>query len=168
MSLKRIVLDLFYSIYYNYQVVRISKYKNNNKIYVFDIDNTLTVFHSFSNSQIRSIPRESIIKYVRSLLSSNYIVLFLSARHIKTYYSTKRWLTHHKILSSSNCLFLVSSVEHKIKILETLINNNELIEYVDDLSYNHENGLVLFYNDLLKKVKDMKLIYRDINFINSF
>ena len=67
-------------------------------------------------------------------------------------------------------LILVKETNLKINILKSIISKNEKekIRLIDDLSYNHENGEVKFYEKVISFCKKNKhIIYFDKEIIDS-
>ena len=44
----------------------------------------------------------------------------------------------------------------KIKFIEYLVNKGYLIEFYDDMSFNHENGKVMFYESEINYFEKIK------------
>lgn len=168
-KLKGTVFELLYIIWDKRQKKRISRLKDYDKIYVFDIDNTLT--KSILNAPINHIspiPNLGMISYVKSLIAVNKKVIYLSARDFRLFHNTLEWLRGFEILDcNSNNLFLVKSSMSKIEYLQILIKSNKEVEFVDDLSYNYEHGEVKYYDDTLQEINNLSLIFKGIDFINS-
>jgi hypothetical protein len=112
-------------------------------------------------------------------------VIFLTARQYIRYFVTKRWLKKHGFEQADSVLVLVERMRDKAPLLENvlknyfekkgtpqyqsdfdpflMLNNSKSttypIVYFDDLSYNHENGEVLFYDDVINAVQKMPMQY---------
>ena len=56
-------------------------------------------------------------------------------------------------------LFLVPTAEDKLPYLKKALHQTNKITYYDDLSYNHENGQVKFYNSLIDYIKKTPINY---------
>ena len=157
------------------------------KIYVFDIDNTLSdSYPSLTNRKKQSILKNFFSESIRvlripffenmTLIVKNRIkrknvnIFFLSARHrslwVPTYFSLllKIGLFHPKKL------ILVKNADLKIKILERIISKfkNKKICFIDDLSYGQESGEVQFYEKVVSFCrKNKSIIYFDKKIIDS-
>jgi hypothetical protein len=83
-------------------------------------------------------------------------IMFLSARNLSYYDITKRWLELNDIPSRN--LFLVWKVEQKIKYLSDWSRKNTVF-YFDDLSFNHENGNIKYYDNVIAAVNKLSLVY---------
>jgi hypothetical protein len=112
-------------------------------------------------------------------------VIFLTARQYIRYFVTKRWLKKYGFEQTDSVLVLVERMRDKAPLLESvlknyfekkrdsqyqsdfdpflMLNNSKSttypIVYFDDLSYNHENGEVLFYDDVINAVQKMPIQY---------
>ena len=54
----------------------------------------------------------------------------------------------------------------KVKFIEYLVSKGYLIEFYDDMSYNHENGKVLFYENEINYIKNLNLEYFGVKYLN--
>jgi len=168
-SVKRYFFNVLYSFWDKKQKKRLASIKDNQKVYVFDIDNTLTV--SEMNAPLNHVsprPRKGMITYAQNMIATEAKIIYLSARNFKLFDTTLDWLKKHNIFKpSENDLFLVNSSISKIEYLEFLIQNNESIVFIDDLSYNYENGEVKFYDKTEKIISALKLDYKGLDFIEA-
>tara|TARA_B100001250_G_scaffold412378_1_gene443427 strand:- start:10383 stop:10916 length:534 start_codon:yes stop_codon:yes gene_type:complete len=150
-------------------------YKQNKsqKILVLDIDNTiadtwpnLALYKKDRRSFYLNLPLlKNSINYIKSKYSKLPII-FLSNRNFINYNLTHKWLIKNNFDTKEFILILTQKPDDKISFLNIILNSFSVI-YFDDLSYNHENGKVLFYNDVIKKVRKLDLIYYDYNFIKK-
>lgn len=138
------------------------------ELYIFDIDNTLTinligekVDHANPN------PRSEMIDHVRSLISEGQAVIFLSARDFRAYSNTKKWLGEQQIWSGSRGLFLVKSASAKLPYLQIAIARHHKVTFVDDMSFNHENGQIKYYDQVVEEISKLKLNFLSLKFIES-
>ena len=92
----------------------------------------------------RSLP---LIKNAKDLVEESqlkgYFIFFLSARDPRYWISTKFWL-NDKFNITTFSLRLVPIVKMKIGYWKKLSKHNKLV-VIDDLSYNHENDNIKFY-----------------------
>ncbi len=111
-------------------------------------------------------------------------IVFLTARQYIRYFVTKRWLKKHGFEQADSVLVLVERMRDKAPLLEAVLkkfikkgtpqyksafkyfsglNNSESmtypIVYFDDLSYNHENGQVIYYEEVIEAVRKMPIRY---------
>jgi len=127
-------------------------------IVIFDIDNTLadswpTYHMNFASQkerlrQIKPFPR--MIQLVQEYYQKGASVFFISARRYRDFWITRQWLIDQKIYNGN--LILVNSPEEKLKFLQ-LASRHGRVDYFDDLSYNHENGQIKFYEACIQQVR---------------
>ncbi len=130
-------------------------------VYVFDIDNTLA--NTCGQKHLTSVSDyPEMIKLVKEK-RKNGMVYFLSARNITTYSTTMKWLQNRGFSKPDYELIFVTSPSKKIKILSDAISKGLLVEYYDDLCYNHENGTIKKYDAVIKAVSELKLNYKGID-----
>lgn len=145
--------------------------KSNSCYVVIDIDNTIAdtwkVLNKLTDLKYYEfIPtldgtiREIEEKYV------GVPRIFLSNRNILTYSATCNWLLKNQLIDyKKDLLILTSYPEQKLYYLKQLANKNAQIYYYDDLSYNHENGEVEYYSDVISEVKKINVRYFDYSHI---
>ena len=127
------------------------------QIVIFDIDNTLAntwpTYHmnfACKKERLRQIqPFPRMIQLVQEYYQKGASVFFISARRYRDYWITRQWLIDQKIYNGN--LIIVNSPEEKIKFLQ-IASHHGWVEYYDDLSYNHENGEVKFYERCIEQV----------------
>ena len=150
------------------------KIKNKQKIYIFDLDNTLANTWISYNMNYRNdkerLSSLAVFLGMKKLIEKTYLeghyVVVLTAREYWHYFITKKWLFENNI--SYNNLTLVSHPSQKLELLKKL-----KIDYIyfDDLTYNHENGELKFYTKIIHKISIMKNVkyygYEEINKING-
>ncbi len=130
-------------------------------IYIFDIDNTIA--NTYGQKYLTAVNDfPEMIKLVKEKRKEG-MVYFLSARNIITYSSTKQWLQKRGFNTPEYELIFVTEPSKKIKILTDAINKGLQVEYYDDLCYNHENGNIKKYDNVIKAVLELKLKYKGIN-----
>ena len=112
-------------------------------------------------------------------------LVFLSARQYIRYFVTRRWLEKHGFLKADSVIVLVERMKDKTPLLVSVVKNyfdkktppqhlshfehkistpparstRYPVMYFDDLSYNHENGKVLYYDEVIKAVQKMPIRY---------
>lgn len=150
------------------QRFRLKAVKNNAIVHVIDIDNTLTIYRGDGKiDHINPDARLNMIQHVRGLIDRNHKVIFLSARDFRLWNHTIQWLSKQNVLVSKKQVFLLPNVNAKIDYLKRLIDQNTEVDYIDDLSYNHEKGQVKLYEEVLSLINKMPLTYKGIDFIES-
>lgn len=125
---------------------------------LFDIDNTLAdawpsylkPYSSHYERLINLVPFPSMINLVKEKYAQDEAVFFISARGLRTYWVTKRWLEAQGIFRWN--LFLVRTPQEKVKLVKMASKLFRKIELYDDLSYNHENGEIKFYEDCIQEL----------------
>ena len=143
------------------------------KFLVLDIDNTLANTWEYIKTRKNLNKKISYIDIplltdTRNHIKANYPnlpIIFISHRNIFTFHVTNKWIKKN-ITQENNLLILVSKPSDKLSYLNFILKNNNIV-YYDDLSYNHENGKVLYYKKIIQKVKKMNLIYYDYSFIKK-
>ena len=161
----------FIQFYFISKLKSFTNGKKKNEFLVLDIDNTiadtwtnLKEFKKNRKSYFLSLrPLEGTINYVNSKFSQLPII-FISNRNIIDYKVTKEWLKNNGFNMNENLLIVTNNPIDKVQYLKYLSKNFK-IHYFDDLSYNHENGKVLFFEEVLDEVKKMNLNYYDYQFI---
>lgn len=154
-------------------------------IYIFDIDNTIC-------DTWKSLPRKKtkdlqyiinenkriydlnifapMQKYIQDLKSDKKnIILFLSMRPIYLLFNTIKYMNKNRIRTKFSQVLLVNEIRDKIIVLKII---NKLFKakviYYDDLSYNHEYGKILFYNDIIEEIKKIDIVYYGYDDIQKF
>lgn len=128
-------------------------------IYIFDIDNTLAIQKLNDVPNLNNPPINYYIKQVIENVCSNTSILYFTARNIKHKAKTISWLKNHQVLYNSSCVFFMPSPLEKLELIKWMLNRKYKITYYDDLSYNHQNGKILFYNSIIAELKKMPLQY---------
>ena len=150
-------LNFFYVIFFSIFHFFVLRKK---KIIIFDIDNTIadtwpTHNGKFKSEYVRlvSIPVfDKIIKIANKHILNGERVVFLTARDYKYYFVTLKWLSEIGFPSAN--LVMVSKPSEKINLLKSIQTKNVIL--YDDMSYNHERGLVKFYTKEINEVLKMK------------
>ena len=143
-------------------------------VLILDIDNTLAhTWESISDAKdlstrerLKSLKvKKRILKYVRTKYPRHNI-LYLTARSYRYYFLTKHWLRDVGMNVKYTNLILVKNANKKLWYIETL-NKYSSVVFMDDLSYNHEHGEVLYYDNVKEAVKNMDIIYYDFQKITK-
>ncbi len=142
--------------------------------YIIDIDNTIAdtwpTLKSIDNEYLRYknlFGFQKMISYLKTKkLEKNVHFVFLSARNPRHYFVTKKWLKNQGFTSVN--LILVPSPHDKLEIIKLIPKRKSIFIY-DDLSYNHENGEIKFYSEIINELKDMKNVcYYDYEFLKKY
>ncbi|MFC4722881.1 hypothetical protein ACFO5O_11150 [Geojedonia litorea] len=184
-KIKQCFFLLASKIYIYIILVKLSRRKYS-RVFIFDIDNTIahtwfsfnTTYFKNNHDRLLSLPIFTKMRRLISILykNPNTIVLFLTARSLHDYPVTYKWLKSQGFPLKYSDLFIVNSPRFKIKILSALKKQKVNVYYIDDLSYNHENGVVKFYDSEIKDIKNLSTLqenikyfgYDDIERFNSF
>lgn len=130
------------------------------QILLLDIDNTLadtwpTINQSWNSESERLSklnPLESVISHLfKNYSPKEYQWVFLSSRSYFSHYVTICWLKRNKMPAGWKNVILVQSPMEKIDLINKYVKNK--IVYFDDLSYNHENGEMKFYEKQIELIK---------------
>ena len=171
--IREIVKKVFHFLLAYYCSVKIkSRLKSDlgNKIYLLDIDNTLAdTFHSykyyFKSYEDRLSSLAIFIgmrnKYIE-IFDNNENVFFISARKISSQATTFKWLKSNGLRIERENIFNVNNVNVKVSLIKLLNKNNHYhITLIDDLSYNHENGKVKYYENQIIAINQFKVLHID-------
>lgn len=146
------------------------------KIVFIDIDNTVSATSGYliSNGKIRNmndymkIDRlNGTFKFLEENFKKTHRYIFLSHRRILSFNVTRKWLKKQSLWGNDSKLYLVSNPLHKIYFFKTSISNSKDITIIDDLSFNHENGEILYYNEVINFINKNNIKYYDYSFIKS-
>ena len=165
---------LYYSLYlilsFCSLLIKIFK-RDSKRLLILDIDNTLTYtweyWHSISMNEgyYLELPlRKGTVKFVETY--DNEYRIFLTARPFENHSISKQYLIRHNLFSASNSSLICMSPRFKVLLIRVLAFFRYEIAYIDDLSYNHENGAVKFYSAEIEIIKKMNIDYFGYHFID--
>lgn len=132
---------------------------------VFDLDNTLAdtypnINQQDTNRMYVNLPvLEGMARLVKDKIHKKSTCIILTARQYKYESATKFWI--RKNLSKNLLVIIVPSAYSKLEYLKIASQKYKTVNYYDDLSYNHENGKVLFYKDIIEKLEPLSINYYD-------
>ena len=166
----KIIFKYIGKLYFNI-IFRISIFSLSNRmIYFIDIDNTIAnTWYSYLYSGYRSENkrlislavfinmRKLILRIISHHKSSK--LFFISARSYKSYWITYKWLKSVNIPVNIFSIIIVGSVIEKVDFLSLVTKRKNKIVFIDDLSYNHENGMIKYYHRTIEKVKNLNVRY---------
>lgn len=175
LKVKRLIyrpMYAFFRWYYflNFKMLLNSEHKNIN---VFDLDNTLADTYPYIKTSINHLElpaHKGMTELLKDKIADNQLCIILSARNYKITSNTKKWLEINIGSKKNIPLFLVPRAEDKLPYLMFADKKFENVFYYDDLSYNHENGEVKFYQDVIESIKQTSIHYYgydEINIINQ-
>lgn len=148
--------------------------KNEQELVIFDLDNTLADTYPciknkidltkvYAQLKVHNGTKSMLIEHLKSDK-----VIILSARPYKYRKVTEQWVTDNLVGSKKKLsIFLVHKVNLKLRYLLAATKSKKSITYYDDLSYNHENGEVKFYYEIIQSVRNLPLRYIDYNQIRK-
>jgi hypothetical protein len=178
MSLKIVLRKLANYIFDNLSffafIFQINRLSGRDEVVIFDLDNTLVDTYPLLNC----MPLKDVFKKVKihsemmKLLyhfsEKKVFVFILSARKIEFYGITKNYIKENIKIKVS--FFLVSEPSKKIRFLKYTAAFFTKVTLFDDLSYNHENGEVKYYDDIYHEISKLSIVhlgYEEILKINS-
>lgn len=147
--------------------------KEAEKIYIFDIDNTIAnTWPSFLQSYETLEERLSSLavfhkmrEHILDISSKGNKVIFLTARPYKTYSLTFTWLKNLGLIENKYDLFLVSKPLEKIDLLK---KTNKEVYFYDDMTYNHEKGEIKYYENEIRLLGQLSYVkYYGLSDINK-
>ncbi len=97
---------------------------------------------------------------VEEMFKRQELVIFLTARNLRFFTETWNWLKSN-LPQQSFKLIVVDKPEDKLFFLKKACNTERHVDYFDDLSYNHENGEVKFYDTMIAEVRKIDVNYHD-------
>jgi hypothetical protein len=162
--MKNIVFKLLHYLQFYFLI------KNNQKnLFICDIDNTIADTWRFiptngmkiSNTIYSKLP---IFPSFTIILNEKFAnteckVLFFTVRPISSWLTTLRWLKKNNFPSRLCDIYLFATPGHKIDFLSSISNLGYNITFLDDLSYNHENGDVKFFIEEINRIKNINVTY---------
>lgn len=137
-------------------------------VFIFDIDNTIahtypSLRQTFTSEKQRHLTLEAFPKMqqlTRAIADSpSRTLIFLTARSYKMCGSTLEWLRQNQFPADASNVIIVPSAADKIKYAEMAVSEVSRVWLVDDMSYNHENGAVKFYEKEIELLLKMPLKY---------
>ncbi len=155
-------------------IFQFNSIKYGDTIYIYDIDNTIckTGYSSKYEGYLDKDLVKNLEVYIpiKNKILNQYKcsnnIFFFTVRPIKFWLPTFFWLNRNKFKVNIFQLFFFNSPMKKVKFIEYLVNKGFLIEFYDDMSYNHENGKVLFYKNEIKYIKNLNLKYFGVKYLN--
>jgi hypothetical protein len=150
---------------------RLNNIRKDSIIHIYDIDNTLVDTWKYINTNdkyiLRKLEFHAEMKKLVNGSYSNSHVLFFTVRSLNNWNDTRIWLSLNLFKFRWFHLYHFSSPSHKVDFVLQLNNMGYKIVFTDDLSYNHENGKVKFYNEEIIRVKNSDVSYVSYDDINK-
>lgn len=173
----RYVFNLLCGAFFKLLFICKNQINNNKSLYIFDIDNTiantyptLCIRYTSETDRLLSIPVfPRMKKLLNNLLSSpSRKVIFLTSRSYLAWSTTYLWLNQNGISVAKSDVIIVSSPAQKIDFIKKITSRNKPLTFIDDLSYNHENGQVKFYDTEIQLISGLSLRYIGYKTISRF
>jgi FMN phosphatase YigB (HAD superfamily) len=142
---------------------KISTLKKFDEVVIFDLDNTLLDTYPLLNYMaLRDVFRKvklhpEMMKLFNDFSDKGVYLFILSSRKIKFYGITNDYLK--KNIKTKAPFYLVSEPFIKIRFFKYSAACFKKVTLYDDLSYNHENGEVKFYHEIIKEVNELSISY---------
>ena len=87
-------------------------------------------------------------------------IVFLTAREFRRFFLTRRWLRQNGFIVRWHNVILVSRMRDKLPLLAAVAKRfPNQITYFDDLSFNHQNGDIKFYDDVINGLQKLPIRY---------
>lgn len=167
--IKKIIHRFFFTTF----IRAIAKATPDKHIYFIDLDNTIAdtwptlVNNIYANESERLASLAVFIgmrKKVLDILSDERnFVLFVSARSYFSLRDTRDWIKSIGIILPQENVIIVGHPMDKLDFIQYAIKKGFEITYIDDLSYNHERGVVKYHYDVINKVRDLGISYLNLN-----
>jgi FMN phosphatase YigB (HAD superfamily) len=154
------IFDNISFIFFKYKISTLRKFE---EVVIFDLDNTLLDTYPLLNlmglsdvfRSVKTQPR--MINLFNEYLDKEVFLFILSSRKIKFYGITSQYLKQN--VNNKVSFYLVSEPFKKVKFLKYSASCFKSVTLYDDLSYNHENGEVKFYHEIINEVKKLSISY---------
>jgi hypothetical protein len=171
---RKLIDRIFDTIFFLAFIFKIKIIKKPEEVIIFDLDNTLVNTYPLLNSMtLRNVFRNvkihpRMIKIFNDYDRQDVFLFILTSRDIKFYGVTKNYL--RKNINTNTPVFLVSEPHKKIRFIKYCSSCFNKVTLYDDLSYNHENGEVKFYHEIINEINKLSISYvgyKEIFKINS-
>lgn len=154
------------------------KFKPQTQLFIIDIDNTIadtwpTLLrpHFYQNTKERHQSLAIFMGMRKWILQQakqpNTHFVYLSARPIGLMLTTINWLQSSGLPTIKGGVILVPNASAKIQFLKIANAQKISITFVDDLSFNHENGEVRLYQGVIELVKLLPIRYIGLPQLNE-
>jgi len=137
------------------------------EIIIYDIDNTLadtaTMLKSSGKLNNLLFSKLAVFPNMKKRIMDEYAsgdkILFFTVRPFLSWQTTFKWLEQNFFYTKWYELFIFSTPAHKVEFIVFLYNKGYRISFIDDMSYNHENGEVLFFDKEISKLRNTAIAY---------
>lgn len=156
----------FTNLYYQFLLNVVFATKN---LIISDIDNTIAhTYPTINNGGIKNVASTlsffpNVIQHIKEMQQeTDAKIIFLTVRPISTFFITQKWLKQiaFKEVSFLN-LFFAKSATQKVRLLKKVNTKNRTVIFLDDMSYNTENGSTLFYEKEIIDLTNIHIKYID-------
>lgn len=159
------LLSILYRVLLGFQGLR--RYS---EIFIFDIDNTIAnTWPSIGTTPInyQTLPYFQSVhrKVMECSQKKNCLLLYFSVRPLRSYLQTRAWLRKIGLPESVWRVFLFKSPQHKVQLVRWLCKKNRNIHYFDDMTFDHERGVVRRYESEIAELVKMELNYYGADFL---
>ena len=165
------ILDFIHNIQLFFLII---KAKSKNALIIYDIDNTVAITYkniskdgkiNFSTLEAYSL----MLKKIQTELDKkNNLILFFTVRPLSSWFVTLNWLKKYSLLESNINLLLCNKPINKIDLIRKIKKYTSIdIEFIDDMSYNHENDKIKFYDYEIEQIKKLNIKYLGYNEIQK-
>ncbi len=171
------LLNSFFKVFFFVLFVIKAKSNNSKSLYIFDIDNTvgdtfptlLNVYNSESE-RLLSIPMFPRMKALITKLqkSPSRKIMFITARSYKCWQTTRQWFLLNGLEINATDIIIVPNPAEKVFLLGKILPLEKGLTLIDDMSWNHENGNVKFYQNEIEALSKLPLRYIGYNTIKRF
>tara|TARA_B100000315_G_scaffold248826_1_gene279155 strand:+ start:1349 stop:1951 length:603 start_codon:yes stop_codon:yes gene_type:complete len=177
--IKNLIKPLFYIFLTYFCFIKIFwqlRTNKNKEVYFIDIDNTLSdTYHSYKyhySTYEKRLSSLAIFIGMRNkiihLLKYKNNCFFLSARKFSSKKTTLNWLLSNEIKINVKKVFCLNNAKVKINLISLLVNSLKIrLILIDDLSYNHENGKIIYYQNHIENLKKMNVEHISASQINE-
>jgi hypothetical protein len=131
--------------------------KTHKPLLIIDIDNTIantwpTLNQKWISEKFRVInlqPIQSVINHLKEKFPEiSYEWIFLTSRSYNLRKVTIKWLKNQNLPANNSNVVLVQNPNEKLFLINKFANKR--IVYFDDLTYNHENGEIKYYSNVIE------------------
>ena len=167
---------VFYLFAKWFRLLVIFNYYTFNKKYLYYIDSDNTLAHTYPTllkkeiseaKRLRNLtPHINIVNLLKKCANRNRKYIFISARSYLQYPNTIFWLRQQGFKAHFYNTILVETPKEKVNLIEKYYFPYKTI-VIDDLTYNHEYGQVLFYNEEIQKLLSLRVKYIGYNIISK-
>ncbi len=169
---RRMLYIIFYLTFIIRFCLKFMKRRKSGLLFI-DIDNSIAntwpILGSANINILEIAPLENSIEFLKSNFDSNfYEMVFLSHREIYDFNETVSWLKlfFNKTINAGD-LYFVPYPSWKLLYFKFAVKRMYQVVIFDDLSFNHENGIVKYYDSVLAKIDILDVKHYNFQFIQK-